>query len=237
MTTATNELVDGFRELDSAIVFNAINEILGGWTPTSGSQALGNQPDYYTGPQMRCMIPELGCAVGYALTAELTTNDPDSQGIPWDDYYQAIEDSDVPVMAVIKDVDSRPGRGACFGDGMAARHISLGSTGAVVEGSVRDLVGIRRLDFPVWGTGQVPGHGVFTMLRINVPVTVADLRVLPGELLIADEDGCTRVPRDLDPVEVLQKAREMKAREEEARALFTSEGFSMAEWRASREEE
>ena len=114
MTTAANELVDGFRELDSAIVFNAINEILGGWTPASGTQALANQPDYYTGPQMRCMIPELGCAVGYALTAELTTNDPDSQGIPWDDYYQAIEDSEVPVMAVIKDVDSRPGRGACF---------------------------------------------------------------------------------------------------------------------------
>ena len=234
MQTATNELLDGFKELDSATVFNAVNQSLGGWKPSSGAEALGNQPDYYTGPEMRCMLPELGCVVGYALTAELTTNDPDSEGIPWDDYYQAIEDAEFPVIGVIKDVDSRPGRGACFGDGMAARHLSLGAVGAMVEGSIRDLAGIRSLGFPVWGTGLVPGHGVFTMLRINVPVTVGSLRILPGELLIADEDGCTRIPRGLDAAEVLKAAQEITERERNARALFSEPGFNMAKWKASR---
>lgn len=216
MEAATNEIIDGFKELDSATVFNAVVQHLGGWKPASGPDALGNQPDYYTGPEMRCLLPELGCAVGYAVTAELTTNDPDSAGIPWDEYYQALEDAESPIIAVLKDVDSRPGRGACFGDGMAARHISLGATGAVVEGSVRDLAGIGGLGFPVWGTGLVPGHGVFTMLRINIPVTVAQLRVLPGELLIADTDGCTRVPSGLDLAEILRLARGIRDREAEA---------------------
>ena len=189
---------------------------LGGWKPDSGPDALGNQPDYYTGPEMRCLLPELGCAVGYAVTAELTTNDPDSACIPWDEYYQALEDAESPIIAVLKDADSRPGRGACFGDGMAARHISLGATGAVVEGSVRDLARIGGLGFPVWVTGLVPGHGVFTMLRINIPVTVAQLRVLPGELLIADTDGCTRVPSGLDLAEILRLARGIRDREAEA---------------------
>jgi regulator of RNase E activity RraA len=216
LEAATNEIIDGFKELDSATVFNAVVQHLGGWKPASGPDALGNQPDYYTGPEMRCLLPELGCAVGYAVTAELTTNDPDSAGIPWDEYYQALEDAESPIIAVLKDVDSRPGRGACFGDGMAARHISLGATGAVVEGSVRDLAGIGGLGFPVWGTGLVPGHGVFTMLRINIPVTVAQLRVLPGELLIADTDGCTRVPSGLDLAEILRLARGIRDREAEA---------------------
>lgn len=213
LQTTTNEVIDGLKRLDSATVFNAIVEHLGGWKPSSGPDALGNQPDFYTGPEMRCLLPELGTAVGYAVTAELTTNDPDSAGVPWDDYYQALDDAESPVIAVLKDVDSRPGRGACFGDGMAARHISAGATGAVVEGSVRDLLGIGALGFPVWGTGLVPGHGVFTMLRVNIPVTVAELRVLPGELLIADTDGCTRIPKGFDPAEILRLGRGIQERE------------------------
>lgn len=213
MQSATNELIDGLKELDSATVFNAIVEHLGGWKPSSGPDALANQPDYYTGPEMRCLLPELGTAVGYAVTAELTTNDPDSAGVPWDDYYQALDDAESPIIAVLKDVDSRPGRGACFGDGMAKRHLAAGATGAVVEGSVRDLTGIGALGLPVWGTGLVPGHGVFTMLRVNIPVTVAELRVLPGELLIADTDGCTRIPRGLDPAEILRLGRGIQEQE------------------------
>ena len=55
------------------------------------------------------------------------------------------------------DVDSRPGRGASFGDGMATLHQRLGVVGALVEGTVRDLVGIRNVGMPVWGVGVDAG--------------------------------------------------------------------------------
>jgi len=82
---------------------------------------------------------------------------------------------------------------------MARQHRLNGVTGAVVDGTVRDLGGIRRVGLPIlgWGKGTppslhaslrfppsrvwrgvcaVPGHGPFACGRINVPVTVGDVR-------------------------------------------------------------
>ena len=100
------------------------------------------------------MLPELGPVIGYAVTAEVTTNDPDSVAVPWDGYYEAIDAMEGPVFAVMKDVDSRPGRGASFGDGMARLHQRLGAVGAVVDGTVRDLEGIRRVGLPIFAWGD-----------------------------------------------------------------------------------
>ena len=159
---------------------------------------------------------------------ELTTNDPDSVGIPWDGYYELLENTDAPIVAVFKDVDSRPGRGASFGNGMAARHKALGVTGVVVEGSVRDLMGIKKVGLPVWGTGLVPGHGVFTLVRMNGSITVGGLRVNPGELVVADEDGCTKIPSGYDPGEVVRLACGIRAREEEMADFIARPGFTMS---------
>ena len=48
----------------------------------------------------------------------------------------------------MKDIDTRAGRGATLGDGMTAAHKHLGVTGIVVDGSIRDLAGIERSDYP-----------------------------------------------------------------------------------------
>ena len=75
-------------------------------------------------------------------------------GVPWDEYHEALEQASSPIIAVMKDVDSRPGRGAAFGDDMAGRYNALGVVGVIVEGSVRDLDGmIRKVGMPIWGSG------------------------------------------------------------------------------------
>ena len=76
------------------------------------------------------MLPDCGSAIGYAVTSEVTTNDPDSPALDWLDYYEYLEATPGPLIAVMKDVDSRPGRGASFGDGMATIHQRLGVVGA-----------------------------------------------------------------------------------------------------------
>ena len=145
MERMSEEVLEALKEFDSATLFNAVVENLGGTQGGLELRVKGGQPENYTGPEIRCLLPELGSAMGYVVTAEVTTNDPDSVAIPWDEYYQVLDQTTGPVVAVIEDVDSRPGRGASFGDGMAALHKALGVTGVVVDGSVRDLNGIKDL--------------------------------------------------------------------------------------------
>lgn len=117
-----------------------------------------------------------------------------------------------PLVAVFKDIDSSPGRGASFGDGMARQHKMNGVTGAVVDGTVRDLAGIRRVGLPILAWGKVPGHGQFACKRINVDMTVGDLDISPGDILFGDEDGIVRVPIK-NAAEVLVAAHEIRQME------------------------
>jgi len=105
--------------------------------------------------------------VGYAFTSEWDPSRTTAQSVPWESYYLSLGETPSPLIAVMKDVDSRPGRGATFGDNMAAIHKMAGVVGVVVDGTVRDIEGIERVGMPVWATGQVPGHGVYNLVRFN----------------------------------------------------------------------
>ena len=231
MQRASQDVLDGLRALDSATVFNAVVEAIGGTQGGTELKGKGGQPESYTGPEIRCMLPQLGSAVGYVVTSEVTTNDPDSVPIPWDDYYELLNETPSPIIAVMKDVDSRPGRGAAFGDGMAALHKAVGVTGVVLEGSTRDLKGIEEVGLPIWATGMVPGHGVNNLVRINSSITVGQLRVHRGDLLVADYQGCTKIPKEHDPADILRKAREIWAAEQEFHAVLKRPDFDPAKWR------
>ncbi|MCB0126243.1 MAG: RraA family protein [Caldilineaceae bacterium] len=219
MHLVNQAIIAGLRSFDSATVFNAL--VRHGGLPN----------EEYTDHTIRCLLPELGAVVGYAVTAEVTTNDADSTALDWPDYYEVLEAAQGPLVAVLKDVDSRPGRGASFGDGMATVHKRLGVVGALVDGTVRDLVGIQRVGLPIWAWGSVPGHGVFNVTRINTPVTVGQLRVRPGDLLFADSDGCVRIPNE-HAEEILRLAGEVRAMEAEIFAFYNSSEFSVAAMRA-----
>ena len=226
MHKVATEVLDGLKEFDSATLFNAVVEALGGTQGGTELNQRGGVPQNYTGPEIRCQLPNLGAAVGYAVTSEMTSNDPDVLAIPWDDYYCCLQDSTGPLVAVVKDVDTRPGRGACFGDGMATAHKYFGVTGIVVDGSVRDLAGIERVGLPVWSRGLVPGHGVFSLIRYDQPVSTGRLLIHPGELLFADSDGVTKIPNGVDPATVLAKAREVREREIRLFGIFDEPGLS-----------
>ncbi len=236
MERASAEVINALKEFDSATVFNAVVEMQGASQGGRELEEAGGQPECYAGPEMRCMLPKLGRAVGYAVTCEITPLDADSPAIPWDEFYDTLDRTPGPIVAVYKDVDSRPGRGASFGDGIAAAHRMLGVTGVLVDGSVRDLEGIERVGLPIWGAGQVPGHGVFSLLRVNSSVTIAGLRINPGELIVADSDGVTKVPEGFDAAGVLDAARKVRDYESSFHALFDDPDVNLAkikEWRES----
>ena len=221
MPTPDQKLLEELRQFDSPTIFNAVTRLRG--TP----------PEDYTDHTIRCLLPELGAVIGYAVTAEVTTNDPDSPALDWLDYYALLEETPGPLIAVLKDVDSRPGRGASFGDGMATVHQRLGVAGVLVDGTVRDLAGIRRVGLPVFAWGMVPGHGVFNLTRFNQPLTVGQLHVRPGNLLLADHDGCVKIPGE-SAAEVLRLAHQVRTDVEAIFASYRAPDFSVEKMRKQR---
>jgi regulator of RNase E activity RraA len=85
-----------------------------------------------------------------------------------------------------------------------------GLAGAVVDGSVRDTPQLRRIQFPVFSRGVVPSTTInhYRFAGANVPVTCAGVRVNPGDIIVADEDGVAAVPR-ARAADVLKKAQEL----------------------------
>ena len=215
------QIITALSQYDTATLFNAL--VLKNGLPN----------EEYTDHRLRCLLPELGSVVGYAVTVEVTTNDADSPGLDWLDYYAYLESQPGPTVAVLKDVDSRPGRGASFGDGMARLHKRLGVVGVLVDGTIRDLAGIRQVGLPVWAWGTVPGHGVFQATRIGAPLTLCQLRVRPGDLLVADGDGCVRIPV-ADAAAVLRLAGEVRANEQAIFDSYAAPDFSVARMRTAR---
>ncbi len=103
-----------------------------------------------------------------------------------------------------------------WGDLMTVAAIERRIAGLVIDGSVRDSEAIERLQFPVFarglsirGTKKDPGG------ELQTPVTLGDVIVAPGDLVVGDADGGVVVHR-ARVAEVLERAREREKRELEA---------------------
>lgn len=104
---------------------------------------------------------------------------------------------------------------------LAARE--KGIAGLVVDGGVRDQEEIESFGFPVYARHLVPTTGR-TRLKVealNVPVEVDNVRVEPGDIIVADGTGVVCIPVDhaSEVVEIAAAcARDDRQAEEEIRA-------------------
>jgi 4-hydroxy-4-methyl-2-oxoglutarate aldolase len=114
---------------------------------------------------------------------------------------------------------------AVWGGLMTAGAVANKHAGAVLDGSVRDLVEIRRdYDFPVYARDVSPGTtlGRYKTVASQVPVRVGGIVVHPGDLIVADVDGVVVVPKE-HLAEVLAMSQEIDARELEQAKLIIAE--------------
>lgn len=120
---------------------------------------------------------------------------------------QMIQPGDV---LVIDDGDHETG---CFGHRSAMLAKSLGGAGAVMNGSVRDAKELRAERFPIFCRGVSPrAPQKNTPGSINVPVTVGGIVIMPGDIVVGDDDGVVVVPL-ASAEEILAKARARDDRE------------------------
>lgn len=98
---------------------------------------------------------------------------------------------------------------------------SCGLAGAIVYGAVRDVPMIKKLDYPVWSCGRTPITGKFRLeaIEINGPVTLYNIVVLPGDLIVADDSGVCAIPADKVEI-VLEKIQSVEKEEKKMRDLI-----------------
>ena len=70
-----------------------------------------------------------------------------------------------------------------------------GVAGFVVDGVIRDLLEVRTRGFPVYARGVMPKPGTKSRIgSLGEPVNCGGVRVAPGDVVVADEEGIVVVP-------------------------------------------
>ncbi|MFW6075876.1 MAG: RraA family protein [Chloroflexota bacterium] len=209
--------IETLRRFDSPTIANAI-EPFGVRPLTTG----------FMGMDIRCMFPEMGVMVGYAVTAALDSQTeeekPDKRVLG--QVLENLDKSPKPAVLVFQDVGPRPSHSCHFGDSLANLTHRLGAVGLVTNGGIRDLAGCRELGFQYYAPGVTVSHGNYRYVSAGEPVEVSGVTVHPGDLIHADENGVVLIPADIARA-VAAKAEEVAQRETELIAFYRSEAFSL----------
>ena len=106
-----------------------------------------------------------------------------------------------PGDIVVVDARGHLGSGV-FGDMMLTFFKGRGGIGAVIDGCVRDFPKVQRLGLGLWLRGVTPNFHTQTDIfpfAVNAPIACNNVLVMPGDIIVADDDGAVVVPIKLAP--------------------------------------
>jgi regulator of RNase E activity RraA len=185
------QMIEAYRHVEAASVSDAIEQLY--------------HQRRYLSHRMQSIFPTK--FAGIALTVKLSKQEnQDSNALTG--MLSAI-DSGAPGSVYVMQVEDGAdiaGMGGLMGTAMFSR----GFAGAVIDGGVRDIPQLKRINFPVYSTGPVPSTSVghYRFAGANQPIQCDGVTVDAGDIVVADQDGVVIVPKD-HAAEVLVRAQEL----------------------------
>ena len=184
--------MEAYRHVEAASVADAMEQLYG-------------QRNYMV-HSMRPLTPTR--FVGRAVTVQLKKEEHHEGAKASQGMLDAIDEAppgSVYVMVVEDGLDF-----AGIGGLMATTMKVRGFSGAVIDGGVRDLPQIEKLQFPVFSRSIAPSTTInhYRFAGTNIPVTCGGVKVEGGDIIVADLDGVVVVPK-AEAEAVLKKAQEL----------------------------
>jgi len=156
---------------------------------------------------LRPLWPECPALSGRLTTVRLEP----AAGTPFPQLLEVL--ADAPDRLVLVDLGGRVDV-QCWGAVLATAARHFGIRGALVNGCVRDVEGLRELGFGTYARGVYPGamRGRLGLVAVDEPVDLDGCIIEPGSFAVADASGTVILPSDrVDAVFAL--AAELRAHE------------------------
>jgi 4-hydroxy-4-methyl-2-oxoglutarate aldolase len=181
---------------------------------------------------IRCLLPDLGPIVGYAVTSRTRAARPEPTDTLSDltaDYLRYVAAQPGPKIAVGWDLDEPPGLGAQFGEVTATIHQKLGCVGHITSGCPRDLDEVHALGFQLFGLNPCVSHAYVRLVDFGSPVVIGGAEIHSGDLIHADKHGVCLIPHQVAP-KLAEACAEVERRERPILEICRSANFSLEEY-------
>jgi 4-hydroxy-4-methyl-2-oxoglutarate aldolase len=208
------EVLEELKRYDSCTLSNAIEVF-----------DVRPRDEGFTGPEIRCLFPDLAPMVGFAATATVRARGKAAGGNQ-DPLYAHTQGLPAPRVLVVQDLDDPPAAGALIGEVQGNIFNRLGCAGCVTDGGVRDLNEVHALGFQYFARGPVVSHAYIRVEEAGIPLTVAGLRVEPGDIVFGDQHGVLVVPAAI-AAELPRAADEIIEREQKLIGWVRSSDFTL----------
>lgn len=149
--------------------------------------------------RIRACFPEMPPIVGFAATAAFRSSAPSPNPDVYDNLevqVQRFAELSGPPIVVFQDLDD-PAVSATFGEIMCTTYQTFGAVGLITSGAGRDLDQVRRIGFPVFTNGTISAHGYCHTIYVHEMVRVGGVNIRPDDLLHADVNGVTTIPKEI----------------------------------------
>ena len=208
------ELVDSLRQISSA-------------TAAGDLSKLGIRNSYILGPVARTPGASF---VGPASTSQFMPKREDIYGEgeytdPEQQLHRHVlyhaQAGDFVVVDARGDLTS-----GCFGEMMLTYFKGKGGLGVVIDGCIRDFPEAKDLGLGLWTKGVTPNFHTQTNIfpfAYNVPIACGGVLVMPGDIIIADDDGAVAVPLKMAG-DLLARGKEHSEWEEFSRMKLSQGG-------------
>ena len=188
MADLSSEQLESLRQIQSCAIANAIETF-----------DIRPRNQGFMLPKVKCMFPDLGNMLGYAVTAVITAERPPSahmniSRVEWIDEILRIPE---PRVIVMKDLDYPNVVGSFWGEVQSNIHKALGCVGAVTDGGIRDLDEMQSLGFSAFASEVLVSHAYVHLVDMGVPVNVGGLVVNPGDIIMGDKHGILSIPKEI----------------------------------------